>query len=268
MFVNIIGIGKVGQTLAKLLVTHKLATIVGLYNREARDIQTRLNFIGEGEYFNNVQTLPHANLTLITTTDDSITDISNNYALNKNIQSGDVIAHCSGVLSSSCLQALKQLGANVCSIHPMHSFIDPKISVQKYAGTFCAVEGDSAAVNIVQRLFSGFGSQVFAVDPRRKALYHAAGVFASNYLLTLAGQSLSCLEEAGIDESDAFNLVVSLMQSTLNNLASKKSPRTALTGPLRRGDNATIQKHLQSFTSADEEEFYTTLAKRTKELLL
>lgn len=268
MLVNIIGLGKVGQTLAKLLVEHKLATIAGLYNRDAGDIQSRLDFIGEGEYTNNVESLPCANLTLITVVDSCISEVAASYALNPNIQPGDIVAHCSGVLPSTCLQALKHRGVEICSIHPMHSFVDPHLSIQKYAGTLCAIEGDNAAIMVVQKLFTAFGSQVFTVAKNHKALYHAAGVFASNYLLTLVAQSLNCLQEAKVGQEDAFNLVVSLMQSTLNNLVTKKSARDALTGPLKRGDHATLQKHLQAFTSLEEQYFYTVLAKRTKELLM
>ena len=268
MLVNIIGLGRVGQTLARLLVEHRLANIAGLYNRDAEDIQSRLDFIGEGEYFNNLATLPRADLTLITVVDSCIGEVAASYALNPNIKFGDVVAHCSGVLPSTCLEVLKQRGVEICSIHPMHSFVDPQISMQKYLGTLCAIEGDPGAVTVVQELFVAFGSEVFTVDKNRKALYHAAGVFASNYLLTLVAQSLNCLQEAKVAQEDAFNLVVSLMQSTLNNLVTKKSARDALTGPLQRGDHATLQKHLQAFTSVEEQHFYTILAKRTKELLM
>lgn len=268
MQINIIGFGKLAQTLARLIVKNKLASIAGIYNRTKASAEKNISFIGNPQIVDSVEDLPHADITFITTADDSIVDMAIKYAENPHLQVGDVVLHCSGVLASSCLQILAEKGCKVCSVHPMHSFIDPEVSVQKYAGTYCAVEGDSTAVDVVKRLFTELGSKVFEVDRESKPLYHAAGVFASNYLLTLASQSLSCLDQAQVDDEDALNLVVGLMQSTLNNLATKKSARDALTGPLRRGDNVTIQKHLHAFAKTEEREFYELLAERTKDLLL
>lgn len=268
MQINIIGFGKVAETLARLIIDKKLASIAGIYNRTRTNAEKNMHLLGNAQVYDSVLELPHANLTFITTSDDCITEMSTQYAQNTNLQMGDVIVHCSGVLASSCMQELKKKGCMLCSVHPMHSFIDPEISVQKYAGTYCAIEGDAAAVEVAEQLFSAFGSKVFAVDRESKPLYHAAGVFASNYLLTLASQSLSCLEQAKVEKKDAFNLVVNLMQSTLNNLVTKTSARDALTGPLRRGDYVTIQKHLYAFSKAEERDFYELLAARTKELLL
>ena len=268
MQINIIGFGKLAQTLARLIIDNKLACIAGIYNRTRSNAEKNIHYVGNPQIYDSVLELPHANLTFITTADDCIVEMATQYAANPNLQVGDVVVHCSGVLASSCMQVLQDKGCRVCSVHPMHSFIDPETSIKKYAGTYCAIEGDSVAVEAATRLFTAIGSKVFEVDRESKPLYHAAGVFASNYLLTLAAQSLSCLEEAQVADEDALNLVVSLMQSTLNNLATKKSARDALTGPLRRGDHVTIQKHLHAFSKAAERDFYQLLAERTKDLLL
>lgn len=268
MRVNIIGSGKVGQTLARLFVLYQQAEIVGIYNRTKEHGLAAQRFIGQGQYYSQVTDLPFADISLIATNDDSVASISNLYSKSSNIQPGNIVFHCSGVLTSDCLSSLRDKGCFVASIHPMHSFIDPVISIEKYAGTYCALEGDMPAVVVLKNLFTSIGSVVFSINKQKKVLYHAAGVFASNYLLTLAQQSLDCLYESEIDDVISLTLVINLMQSTLNNLLHKKSPRAALTGPIRRGDRDTLQKHIDAFVTQSQREFYEFMLNKTEELLI
>ena len=160
---NIIGLGNVGQTLARLFVQNGLATIVGVYNRDQARALSGIAFIGQGEYYDDVTQLPHADITLITTSDSMIASMSQQYSLNKNLQPGDIILHCSGVLASDSISILRAKGCHVCSVHPMHSFINPSISLHKYPGTYCAFEGDDKAADVVIKLFAQIGSIIFKV---------------------------------------------------------------------------------------------------------
>ncbi len=267
MQINIIGLGNVGQTLAKMLVDLKLANIAGIYNRTEEKALAGIKFIGQGKYCKSISALPRADLTFITTADDFIEKASFEYSLNNNLQAGSIVVHCSGVLPASCMHVLQEKGFYICSIHPMHSFVDPHVSLQKYPGTYCAIEGDKVAIDVVSQLFAALGSKIIRVASDSKPLYHAAGVFASNYLLTLSEQALRCLHAAQIVEDDALGLVVSLMQSTINNLSVKKSPESALTGPVKRGDFATIDKHLDALSNINLKDFYTFMLEKTKDLV-
>ncbi len=267
MLINIIGLGNVGKTLARMFVDNKLANIAGIYNRTVENALTGIRFIGQGTFYKNIALLPKAQITFITTADNFIEGASREYALNPQLDAGSIVVHCSGVLPANCMEALRKKGCYICSIHPMHSFIDPYVSLQTFHGTYCAIEGDKDAIDAVSSLFMAIGAQVISVASDKKALYHAAGVFASNYLLTLAEQSLNCLSAAQVNEDDALGLLISLMQSTINNLSVKKSPAAALTGPLKRGDFATINAHLNAFTNEKVKDFYKFMLDRTKDLV-
>ncbi|MDF1758188.1 MAG: DUF2520 domain-containing protein [Legionellaceae bacterium] len=264
---NIIGSGNVGRTLANLFVDNQLLNISGVYNRTEKHAREAIEFIGDGYFVANIVDLPHADITIITTTDDNITTSAKELSLNENIRPGDIIAHCSGVLSSGSLDSLKNKGCMVASVHPMRSFINPMISVKEYPGTYCAIEGDKMALDVLEPLFTSIGSKLYAVNHENKALYHAAGVFASNYLLTISKQALDCLEEAGVEKDVALPVIVNLMRSTLTNLENTKSPEGALTGPIKRGDSVTINKHLAAFTNEKQRDLYAILAEATKELI-
>lgn len=267
MLVNIIGLGKVGATLAKLFVDNAIAEIAGVYNRSEDNGLQGIKFIGQGEYYNSITSLPKADITFITTTDEVISSISAEYATNCNLQAGSIVVHCSGTLAASCMEVLRNKGCHICSIHPMHSFADPNISVQKFVGTYCAIEGDKLALDLVSSLFIAIGAKVINVASNNKPLYHAAGVFASNYLLTLAEQALNCLHFAQVKEDDALGLLINIMHNTMSNLAVKKSPSAALTGPLKRGDFATIEAHVSAFTDEQSRDFYKFLLEKTKDLV-
>lgn len=267
MFMNIIGLGNLAQTLAKLFIEKQLVKIGGIYNRTEENARKGINFLGEGTYFRSIQSLPAADVTFITTKDDFIPQASLEYSLNLNIQPGSIIVHCSGVMTASSMDILRIKGCYLCSVHPMHSFIDPNVSCHQFSGTFCAVEGDEAAVVVVSELFKAIGARLIKIASVNKPLYHAAGVIASNYLLTLAQQALKCLNEAQVEEEIALELLIELMKSTISNLAIKKAPKAALTGPLKRGDAAVIDSHLQAFTDETTKSFYKFMLDKTRELI-
>ena len=80
MRVNIIGAGRLGQTLAKLITLYKVGTIQAVYNQTVSSAQHAITFIGQGLPCHNMEALPPAEVTLITTPDDLISDISQQLA--------------------------------------------------------------------------------------------------------------------------------------------------------------------------------------------
>ena len=266
--INIIGLGKVGQTLAKLFAENPHTTLLGIVAKNLAQGQSAHDFIGDGEIYTEINAMPAADLIFITTNDANISTVAKQLSKSPRLRSGSVVVHCSGALGEDILHCLVERGCHVASVHPMHSFIIPELSAKNFLGTYCAVSGTSSAVAMVYKVMSWIGAKTFAVDPKRKALYHSGGVFAANYLLTLAASALQCFSGAKINDDNALGIVISLMQSTLNNLQQLQSPQQALTGPLRRGDHATVAAHLQALPTAVERELYEVLAARTKELLL
>ena len=263
LIVNIIGAGKLGKTIGRLLVKNNLAKIAGVYNRSLESSMAAIEFIGDGQYFSGMRLLPYADVTFITTPDDHICETSVEMCRSGNIKPGSIFIHCSGVLTSDVMSAVKVKDAMVVSFHPMKSFSDPALSVENYAGTYCAMEGDAEALRILEPIFNSIGSITYQIEKEKKSLYHAAGVFASNYLVTLSQQAVNCLSEAGVEEQMALNIIISLMKGTLSNIEKSMSPREALTGPIKRGDVSTIKNHLSAFSDCKQRFLYSTLGKAT-----
>src|SRR5690606_24287151 len=96
--------------------------------------------------------------------------------------------------------------------------------------------------------------------------YHAAAVFASNYLVTLAATAVRILREIGVPEEDALPALIPLMRGTLDNLEDL-GLASALTGPIARGDLDTVRTHLARL-SPDDRALYCALGRETLQLAL
>ncbi|CEG59209.1 Rossmann-like and DUF2520 domain-containing protein [Legionella fallonii] len=266
LLVNIIGAGHLGKTIGHLLVKNKLVKIGSICNRSETSSINAIKFIGQGKYCPTINELPHADITFITTPDDLISVTCEELSKNKFIKKGSVVLHCSGSITSDALISVKERGCYVASVHPMRSFAKPELSVEQYAGTYCAIEGDKEAFPYVHSLFNSIGSITYEIDKIKKSSYHAAGVFASNYLVTLAQQALSCMKEAGVENEMAMHVITNIMRGTVSNLEKTLSPEQSLTGPIKRGDISTIMKHIESLTDVEQKHLYSTLGKATLHL--
>lgn len=246
--VNVIGAGAVGQTLGHLFVKHQIATILGVVNRSEASARSAIQFIGEGTYYMTAADLPHADVTLITTPDHTFSDILEQLVHNPLLEPGAIVVHCSGALTSEYLSVLRDRNLVVASIHPMMSFKQPDVSVNQFVKIPCALEGDAPALDMVTGLFTAIGGQVYPIQKDKKALYHVAAVFASNYQVTLAQQAHSCLRAAGLSEWQAKHLVTVIMRSMVTHISHAVEPKDALTGPIQRGDLVAIQQHLAALS--------------------
>jgi predicted short-subunit dehydrogenase-like oxidoreductase (DUF2520 family) len=264
--INIIGAGNLGKTIGYLLAKNRLAIIGAICNRSEKSGLEAIKFIGQGKYYSKIEELPLADITLITTPDDLISTICEKLSKNIALKQGSIIVHCSGFLSSDILISTSEKGCYKASIHPMKSFAKPEWNIKDYQGTYCAVEGDDEALPLLCSLFNSIGSITYKINKHQKPAYHAAGVFASNYLVTLANQALSCMNQIGVDEEIAISAIINLMQGTLNNLKKTTSPVQSLTGPIKRADIATIKNHLESLADRDLKQLYSALGKATLKL--
>ncbi|MDP1673991.1 MAG: DUF2520 domain-containing protein, partial [Burkholderiales bacterium] len=187
---NLIGPGRAGLTLAALLAGGGACALQDVLSAEYATAQSAVAFIGSGLAVRRLPEMRAAALWLLTPPDAAIAPVAAALAASGTIRSGDIVFHCSGSLPSSLLAPLAASGAHIASLHPLKSFADPAAALQSFAGTWCTVEGDAAAIAVLQPLFEGLGAQVATIDPAGKTLYHAASVLVCN--------GLTALMEAGL----------------------------------------------------------------------
>jgi predicted short-subunit dehydrogenase-like oxidoreductase (DUF2520 family) len=154
-----------------------------------------------------------------------------------------VVFHCSGFLSADVLRAVKRRGAHIASAHPVRSFANLEMAVKDFSGTFCGIEGEERAQEVVSALFSQIGGRVFPLSAEGKVLYHAANVLASNYLVSLLECAHRLYVAAGIPEERSWRLMEPLVRGALDNVVNL-GPTKALTGPIARGEGGVVEAHM------------------------
>lgn len=261
--INIIGAGRLGKTIARLIVKKEVGLIQDILNSNLASGQRAREFIGSGKVCHEIRQFRPADIFLITTPDNTIEKICNLLVREHKFKSNSIIIHCSGALSSDVLQQAKNIGCFTASIHPIKSFADAKKSVKTFVGTFCSYEGDAEAFDTVAKIFESIGGIIFTIDKDKKPLYHAAAVFCCNYLVTLSYIANKCCQEAGINKGNAKQIVHNLMQNTLNNLKLLPHEK-ALTGPIARANLDTLKQHKKALKDfPDLKHLYEELGQQT-----
>lgn len=122
------------------------------------------------------------------------------------------------------------------------------------------------ALERLEPLFSAIGAHICRIAPEGKAFYHAAGVFASNYVVTLTERAKACLNAAGVNDTLAMAMLTNILRSTVSNLEASGSPKSALTGPINLADTATLEKHLNALGDSEDARLYAELGLATLHL--
>jgi predicted short-subunit dehydrogenase-like oxidoreductase (DUF2520 family) len=157
--------------------------------------------------------------------------------------------HVSGALDLSPLGPLEPRHA-VGSFHPLQSFSSPR-PPGAFGGITVAVDSADAALR--RRLFSlarDLGARPVRVGPEERVLYHAAAVFAANYVDVVIREAVALLMAAGWSEKEATRGLLPLVEGAVANVR-RVGPVAALTGPVRRGDAATVGRHLEALRELD-----------------
>lgn len=247
--INLIGAGHVGRVLGKLLAAHG-CRIQQVLTRSAASAQQAAAFIGAGNVATAYAQLQPADVHLLAVGDDQIVPACAALARAVPLK-GSVVFHCSGALASDQLQAARDAGALVASVHPIRSFADPAAVAAQFAGTFCGIEGDEGALALLTPALQAIGAQPVPINAAAKTVYHAAAVFASNYLVTVLDAALRAYQAAGIPEPVARQLAQPLASESMANVF-RLGAAAALSGPIARGDLATVARQQQAVTAWDE----------------
>jgi len=208
----------------------KNARLKNLSKRVAGSLGARLRTLSDAELY--------AQVIWICTPDDVIEDVAKE--ISSRLSAKQVLLHSSGALNSDILRYGK---AAVASAHPMMSFTRGKaISLH---GVAFALEGDLKATRMAAKLVARCGGEFFGISSTHKTLYHVFASACSPLLtaLLLAGEEIG--KAAHIAPGKLRKLSKPIVTRTLENYFAHGAAE-ALSGPLRRGDVATIRRHLDA----------------------
>ena len=180
-----------------------------------------------------------AEFVFITTPDDIIPKV----AAELTWHTGQSVIHCSGATSVDALASAKQQGAMVGSIHPCQTFAGIAQAIENLPGSTFAIEAEEPLRSTLTEIATALNGDWVYLTAEDKALYHAAACIACNYFYTLVKLATDLWQNFGKSTAEATKAYMPLLQGSLNNIANVGLPG-ALTGPIARGDTATIRKHL------------------------
>lgn len=193
--------------------------------------------------------LPQADLWIVAVPDRAIAEVARQLAAHRPRPAAGVAMHLSGALSSDVMAPLRDVGVAVASGHPLRSFpvLDHNLA---FEGTWCGVEGDDAALALIEDSFAALGGNCFRLDASAKTAYHGAAVLAGNALVGLADAAISSWRAAGLSEHTARAVFADLAGGVVQNVAKHGAPQ-ALSGPLSRGDLETVSTQLAELDARD-----------------
>jgi len=239
----IVGCGRVGTALAKYLAEAGYI-LAGLASKSLSSAKRVADLTGSVNFTDTAwEVTRKADIVFITTPDGAIKEACDSIAVKNGFNSGSVVLHCSGALTSTMLLTARNCGASIGSMHPLQSFASTEYSHNPFSGIVTSVEGDKKATDAASLVAAALGSGCVTIKTEAKILYHASAVVASNYLVTLLDLSLNLIRQAGVPADEAFRSLKPLIDGTLSNI-EKLGVHDALTGPIARGDIQTIENHI------------------------
>jgi predicted short-subunit dehydrogenase-like oxidoreductase (DUF2520 family) len=241
MDVAVVGAGRVGTAIAVLLgrAGHRVVAVSGRGDT-ARRARTYLPGVPVRP---GAEAAAAAELVVIATPDDAIEATAASLAAAGAVGGGTWVAHVSGALGLGALATVAAAGARRLAIHPLQTFPDVDSALARLPGCAIAVTADDPDGRALgERLARDLGGDPFALGDEHRALYHAAAVFASNYLVTGAAVGEWLLSAAGVDRPRA--VLAPLRRASLENV--ERLGPAALTGPAARGDAGTIRRNLEA----------------------
>jgi predicted short-subunit dehydrogenase-like oxidoreductase (DUF2520 family) len=244
---SIVGAGRVGRTLGRRL--HRLGWRIGaVVTRSAPTSRIAVREIGAGKpYSRLVPEILDSNVILLTTPDGALSGVAGALAKFDEMKlRGKIVLHTSGALDRTVLAPLARRGASTGSLHPMQTFTGR--GAPELEKVIFAVEGDRSAAMVARKIARSFGGVPVTINSKNKPAYHAAGALVAGHGLGLIEAATQVLLKLGFSRGDAMRALLPLMRQTLDNF-ERLGPRESWTGPVSRGDFATVAKHTKALRS-------------------
>ena len=228
--ITIVGAGRLGTALATALRAAGVRVTGPLRRGESYDV--------------------HDGVVLLCVPDAQIADAASRVGVHA------LVGHCSGATTLDLLAPHERF-----SLHPLLAVSSATTS---FRGASCAVAGSTPRARAVaESIVACLGMHAFAVADEHRALYHAAASVASNYVVTLQWVAERLATSAGVAPAHLAPLTLRAAED-----AATRGPRAALTGPIARGDEQTVERQRAAVAehAADLLPLWDALADATRAL--
>ncbi len=205
-------------------------------------------------------------LVLLTVPDDVLRDLVAGLAATDAWRPGQLLVHTSGAHGIGVLDAAAARGVIPLALHPAMTFTGRREDLDRLSGATFGVTAPDELRPVAETLVYEMGAEPVWVPELARPIYHAALTTGSNHLITLVNDSLDLLTRAGVEQP--AQVIAPLLSAALDNVL--RLGDAALTGPVSRGDAATVAAHVATLRAQAPEQVasYVAMARRTAERAL
>jgi predicted short-subunit dehydrogenase-like oxidoreductase (DUF2520 family) len=260
--VGVVGVGRVGSALGAALARagHEVVAASGVSTESLRRAERMLPGV---PIMAPDDTVAAADFVLLAVPDDVLRPLVSGLADTDTWRPGQLVAHTSGAQGIGVLDPAAARGVLALALHPVMTFTGRAEDLDRLEGATFGVTALDELRPVAESLVVEMGGEPVWVPERARPLYHASLTIASNHLVTLVNDSLALLDGAGVAEP--ARLVAPLLSASLDNVL--RLGDAALTGPVSRGDVATVSTHVRTLAhdAPDVLPSYLAMARRTAE---
>ncbi len=236
-----IGAGAAGTVLSRALATAG-ASFQGIVSRSIASAERLAQRVSSTWFSDELADLPDADLFILSVPDGEIGSEASRLAELSRLWERRFVMHLSGARSSELLRPLETVGASTLSFHPMLS-LKPDSDPVVFRGARVHLEGGDDAVVFGELIARSIGAEPHRIGPSEKLLLHLSAAVASNFVVSVVSIAAEMLARGGFSPDDFEALLRPLVAGTIANI-NLADPGSALTGPISRGDVATLGLHL------------------------
>jgi predicted short-subunit dehydrogenase-like oxidoreductase (DUF2520 family) len=229
MNIALYGTGRASGALG-IAFTNAGHTIVGVHGRTPEHIAATSDLF-------DVTPGP-VELRVIAVSDDAIEEVAQDIA---DLADGVSVVHVSGAVSVAALDSIGAMGSQVGSFHPLQTMPDPVSGARRLRGAWIGITATEPFYEELAALAESIGCRPFSLADESKPLYHAAAAASANFVLAALAVAEELFDSSGVPFEAAIPLVDTIVEN-----AFALGPRAALTGPIARGDVATVAKQLEA----------------------
>lgn len=226
MRVVIVGSGNVAEALAIGLHEADVA-VVQIYARNEQRGRELATMIGSKWGYDG---LAEADLYIISVSDSAVAEV----AASLPIPEGAVVAHTTGCCPMEALAPHKHRAV----LYPFQTFSSGR-KVDFAKGYIFLEATTDHALKVVSEVAHCLTERVAMADGARRAVIHLSGVFSSNFVNAMYENAAEILQREGLP----FDVIAPVIEETAAKALASRSPRTVQTGPARRGDMPTLERH-------------------------
>ncbi len=246
--IGIAGAGPVAQALGRLLVDRGQPVVAVASRNSRRAAEAAMFMGGHVEAVTWPVLRAEARRLLIAVSDSGLDEVAR--ALGSGFRRG-VALHTCGTRGPDALAPLAASGVSCGAFHPLQTIATPEQGVRALKGIAFGVTADGPAADWAEELATVFEGEILWIAAADRPLYHAAAVLASNGIVGLLDAAVCLMSRAGVAQSEARRALAPLAQTSARNAAAMGAQ--ALTGPVVRGDVATVAGHARALAGGPSE---------------